>query len=122
MHCGNSHFGNASIYAAVQEPHRTLSIIAESEVAVTAPPPLATPPREDVRDRLDGLSGPEDAAEVVQFAFDSALVRVSPELAAYAAPSFPAGRPADLTSLRWPGAATTTVSSRCRAGVEPVGW
>jgi transglutaminase-like putative cysteine protease len=90
------HFGNVSTYVAVQEPHRSLTIIAESDVAVSAPPPLdplSTPPWEAVRDRLHALSGPDAAAEVVQFAFDSALVQVSPELAAYAAPSFPAGRP-----------------------------
>jgi len=90
------HFGNITTYVAVQEPHRTLTITAECEVAVMAPPPLAplaTPGWEDVRDRIATLSGPEAAAEVVQFAFDSTLVRASPELADYAAPSFAAGRP-----------------------------
>src|SRR5204863_5760 len=52
------------------------------------------PQRSDtiVRDMLRG-DHTEDGLESYQFAFDSAFVKAGPDLAAYAAASFPAGRP-----------------------------
>lgn len=90
------HFGNPVTYIAVQEPHRTLSITAESEMEVLPPAPLEpgdTPPWESL------VGGPGDAATVAQFAFDSALVRATPELAAFAQPAFPPGRPVAEAAL-----------------------
>ncbi|WP_042689784.1 transglutaminase N-terminal domain-containing protein, partial [Azospirillum sp. B506] len=57
------YFGNTVTYVAVQEPHRSFSVIAESEVEVFEPPalsPESSPPWEQVRDSLRGLSGPDD--------------------------------------------------------------
>ncbi|MCG5242110.1 transglutaminase family protein [Azospirillum doebereinerae] len=90
------YFGNTVTYVAVQEPHRTFSVIAESEVEVSDLPPLdpaTTPGWEHVRDSLRGLSGPDDGAEITQYCFDSALVKSSPELLDYARGSFTPGRP-----------------------------
>ncbi|SMH59667.1 transglutaminase family protein [Azospirillum agricola] len=90
------YFGNTVTYVAVQEPHRTFSVIAESEVEVHDQPPLdiaATQSWEHVRDSLRGLSGPDDGAEITQYCFDSALVKASPELMDYARASFTPGRP-----------------------------
>ncbi|MGQ9370820.1 transglutaminase family protein [Azospirillum sp. A39] len=88
------YFGNPVTYIAVQEPHRRLTIAAEHVVEVTAaPPPAGSPAWEEVRERLARLPDPDDAVDIAQYAFDSTLVRVTADLAAYAAPSFPPGRP-----------------------------
>lgn len=91
------YFGNTITYVAVQEPHRTFSVVAESEVEVYDLPALdtaATPAWEQVRDSLRTLTGPDDGPEITQYCFDSALVMSSPELLDYARKSFVAGRPA----------------------------
>ncbi|MCW2247576.1 transglutaminase-like putative cysteine protease [Azospirillum fermentarium] len=90
------YFGNPVSYLAVQEPHRVLDITTQMEVTVDTPPPFdaaATPPWEAVRDEAAAVPG-DRAADIVQFLFDSLLVRPLPEMTAYAAPSFPPGRPA----------------------------
>ncbi|WP_029007962.1 transglutaminase family protein [Azospirillum halopraeferens] len=90
------YFGNPVTYVAIQEPHRRFAICAEHVVEVAdAPLPdtEATPPWDTLRQSLSRLPGPDDAAAIAQYAFDSALVRASPELAAFAAPSFTPGRP-----------------------------
>ncbi len=53
---------------------------------------LSLPPWESVRDALDGGGFPADVA-AAEFAGDSPLAPAGPEFAAYAAPSFPSGRP-----------------------------
>ena len=81
----DDHFGNPVTYVAVQEPHRRLTITAESDVEVSAAPVIdlkTTPPWEDL------VGAPGDAATVAQFAFDSALVTAGPSLADFARPSF----------------------------------
>lgn len=96
------YFGNTVTYVAVQEPHRTFSVIAESEVEVFEPPvlvPNESQPWEQVRDSLRGLSGPDDGAEITQYCFDSALVVSSPELLDYARGSFTPGRPAVAAAI-----------------------
>ncbi|PWC85068.1 transglutaminase family protein [Azospirillum sp. TSO5] len=96
------YFGNTVTYVAVQEPHRTFSVIAESEVEVFEPPALApneSQPWEQVRDSLRGLTGPDDGAEITQYCFDSALVASSPELLEYARGSFTPGRPAVAAAI-----------------------
>lgn len=90
------YFGNTVTYVAVQEPHRSFSVIAESEVEVFDVPPIspdASLAWEQVRDSLRGLSGPDDGAEITQYCFDSTLVSVSPSLLDYARGSFAGGRP-----------------------------
>ncbi|MDR6770819.1 transglutaminase family protein [Azospirillum sp. BE72] len=96
------YFGNTVTYVAVQEPHRTFSVIAESEVEVFEPPALApddSAPWEHVRDSLRGLSGPDDGAEITQYCFDSALVASSLELLDYARGSYTPGRPAVVAAI-----------------------
>lgn len=98
----SDYFGNTVTYVAVQEPHRQFMLIAESEVEVSAPPPLdaaASPSWERVRDSLRGLPGPDDGAEIVQYSFDSTLVAVSPVLLEYARQSFTPGRPVAEAAL-----------------------
>ena len=85
-------FGNEMVQFTIETRHRHLVIEAECEVALRpAPPPPPGPRWEEVRERL--LAGGPDSLDAIEHCFDSALVRTSPDLAAYAAPSFPAGRP-----------------------------
>ncbi|RJF85141.1 transglutaminase family protein [Azospirillum cavernae] len=96
------YFGNTVTYVAVQEPHRSFTVIAESEVEVFDAPTLdadETTPWEQVRDGLRALSGPEDGAEITQYCFDSALVASSPELLNYARASFTPGRPVAAAAI-----------------------
>lgn len=99
------YFGNTATFFAVQERHLTLEVAARHyvEVAVTPARDLAqTPAWEIVRARLQSDREPNVLA-ASQFVFGSRAVRPNRELADYAAPSFPAGRPLgeavlDLTS------------------------
>jgi transglutaminase-like putative cysteine protease len=89
------HFGNRMTYFTVEEPHDRLTVRATSavDVAPAAPPdPAATPPWESVRQLLEQDRSPE-ALDACPFVFDSPYVKAGPELAHYAAPSFPPGRP-----------------------------
>jgi len=85
-------FGNRVGYLVIHEPHRSLHITATSvvEVGEREPSLFGGRPWEEARDAVWG--GGPDAVEAMPFALDSPLVAASPELAAYAAPSFPAGR------------------------------
>jgi transglutaminase-like putative cysteine protease len=88
-------FGNRVTYFTIEEPHRRLSVEALCDVEV--PPaeraPLLFPVSwEVVRDRLPAARR-ADALEAYSYTFDSPQVRGSRALAAYAEPSFPAGRP-----------------------------
>lgn len=89
------YFGNPVTYFTLQEPHRTLTMTANSTVEVApveAPPLAASAAWEEAR---DGLRQDRSAAglEAVQFVFDSPYVAASPELMAYAATSFTPRRP-----------------------------
>ncbi|HVS35113.1 MAG TPA: transglutaminase family protein [Gemmataceae bacterium] len=89
------YFGNRATYFAIEEPHDLLMVKALSsvEVAPTATPdPATTPAWESVCTILVDGRSPE-GLEARQFVFDSPYVRASAELAGYAAPSFPPGRP-----------------------------
>ena len=88
-------FGNPELYLAMQEPHRSLTIIARCEVDVApskigddflSPPWDAVP--DMVRNGRDAMS-----IEAVQYTYESPLVPRHPLLADYARPSFPPGRP-----------------------------
>jgi transglutaminase-like putative cysteine protease len=88
-------FGNRATYFMVEEPHEQLTLTAVSETEVMPlPPPQAadTPPWENVRAWLEQDHSPH-GLEARQFVYDSRHIKASAELAAYAAPSFPAGRP-----------------------------
>jgi len=70
--------------------HKRLTVRARSQVAVGAtrlPQPSATPPWEAALDR------PALPVEAIDCMFDSPLIKASAELATYARPSFPPGRP-----------------------------
>ena len=86
-------FGNQVHFVALHEPHRQLTVTAKSDVDVApAEPPSATPPWEAVRDRLRSDRDAEVLA-TYQFAFESPHVEIDPEVLAWAAGSFPPGRP-----------------------------
>jgi transglutaminase-like putative cysteine protease len=89
------YFGNPVHFFTIQEPHRRLTITAQSLVEVAPPAPLdsgASPPWELVRDQLRRDRAPA-VLDAYQYVFDSHYVAATAELAAFAAPSFPPGRP-----------------------------
>jgi transglutaminase-like putative cysteine protease len=93
-------FGNRSTYFAVSTPHRSLSVLAESEVTVSDPPPREpTSSWEAVRDRLAagraGAAAPDELVQARGCALPSPRLRPLPAVADYARPSFRAGRPLD---------------------------
>jgi transglutaminase-like putative cysteine protease len=87
------YFGNTVTFFAMQGAHNRLSVRARSTVAVHATErwnPSDTPPWDTA---IDPSTLPIDA---IEYLFDSALPRSSAagtDLAAYARPSFPPGRP-----------------------------
>ncbi|HTU18036.1 MAG TPA: transglutaminase family protein [Gemmataceae bacterium] len=88
-------FGNRATYFIIEQPHEKLTVTAVSltEVMLFNPPPLGeTPPWERVRDHLQTALTPS-GLEARQFLLDSPYVKCHADLAAYAAPSFPPGRP-----------------------------
>ncbi len=89
------YFGNALTFFALQEPHDRLTVEASSELEVQAAPARdfsRSPDWESVPQSLAGDPS-EEVLDAYQFVFDSQRVAASPELAAYAHDSFPAGRP-----------------------------
>lgn len=90
------YFGNPTLSLLLSTPHRELTVRAESRLAVALRPQLpqlaGSMRWETLRDRL---RTPADAAmrDATQFLYDSPHVVCSAELARYALPSFPAGRP-----------------------------
>ena len=88
-------FGNAVSFFALQEPHRTLTVTAQSTVEVTPRAELQpdhTPAWETVR---DALCHERSAAvlEAYQYLFDSPHITSSARLRHYALPSFRPGQP-----------------------------
>lgn len=90
------YFGNRVCYFAIQQPHRELTVVASSEVRVTAQNARAEPDRslswESARERLATPSDPAHT-EAYQFTLASPLITPTDELREYAAPSFSPGRP-----------------------------
>jgi transglutaminase-like putative cysteine protease len=89
------YFGNHVMWFSLQEAHTQLSITACSEVEVNLalrPDVSQGPSWEQVRETLSASSEPQTLA-VRQFSFDSSYISRAPELAAYARPSFAAGKP-----------------------------
>ena len=128
------YFGNRAAYFAVLEPHTRLTVTAESIVGVNRPGSLLLPVDqawETIRDRLH-LDPADDAFDARGFVLRSPKVSLTPDVAAYAAESFPAGRPltealVDLNSRIYhdftyePGSTsvrtTLTELLECRKGV-----
>jgi transglutaminase-like putative cysteine protease len=89
------YFGNLVTYFTVREPHRRMEITAVNRVRVEprpAPAAAATPPWDQVAAALRSGHDPE-TLDAYQYVFDSHYVQRDPELAGFAAPSFPEGRP-----------------------------
>jgi transglutaminase-like putative cysteine protease len=82
------YFGNIQTFFAVQEPHRRLCVTAGHLVDVQPRPPLH-PALSPPWDALDTAYDPD----AFQFTLASRHVPLSRELAEYARPSFPPGRP-----------------------------
>ena len=89
------YFGNRALHFAIAEPHRTLEVTATSVVEVSRlllPDLARTAPWEQVRDQLRSVRR-RDVLDAYQMTFSSPRVPLLDECGAYAAPSFPAGRP-----------------------------
>ena len=89
------YFGNDVVFLAVDEPHERLVIRTECRVDVRASGPidaLRSPAWETVAARVRNDRAPE-WLEAFEMVFPSTYVPVSDALAAYARPSFAAGRP-----------------------------
>jgi len=91
-------FGNVVTILGVEQPHERLAVTATSEVTVEPPPEELHGAHglrwEDAARLLDTARSPEDLlARALRL--DSPLVAASPSFAAFAAPSFPPGRPLD---------------------------
>jgi len=98
------HFGNRTTYFEVQEPHRQLIVESRREVELLplpSPPAGGGPEWETARDLV---RQPTDTTllDACEMTYASPFVRMSDDVAAFAAPSFPRRRPlldavADLT-------------------------
>jgi transglutaminase-like putative cysteine protease len=89
------YFGNAISFVTIEGSHRRLAITSRSEVEVTAPAPLV-PSQTPAWEKARNVSPDGDAEGFLQareFIYASPLIKKLPEFGAYAAPSFPAGRP-----------------------------
>jgi len=88
-------FGNTIHFFTLQAPHHEMTVTAVSDVNLHGEPPPApedTLPWEKVRAALRQDPSPT-GLDAYQFVFESPYARWDEETAAYAAPSFPAGRP-----------------------------
>jgi transglutaminase-like putative cysteine protease len=89
------YFKNRACYFGIHEPHRSLRIVARSEVSMrrrTQPLPLWSPPWEEARDLVARDRRPE-VLDAYAFVFDSRYVNANDELREFAKPSFLPGRP-----------------------------
>ena len=91
---GTDHFGNRVSWLFLDLPHAAfeLRLTATVEVGFPAPPaPATTPPWESIAAMV--RAGGERAWQVAEFAFASPMASADAAAGAYAAVSFPAGRP-----------------------------
>lgn len=91
---GEDHFGNTVTWMSLDRPHATFRVVLEAvvEVGFPAPPPAAaTPSWEQVA--AQAQAGGPAGWEAAEFAFGSALAPADAGAGAYAAISFPPGRP-----------------------------
>jgi transglutaminase-like putative cysteine protease len=89
------YFGNHASFFTLQEPHHVMVVTARSElemIAVRAPRAAATPAWEALRAQMREHRAHESLS-AFEMSFESPLVPLAPEFAAYAEPSFAEGRP-----------------------------
>jgi transglutaminase-like putative cysteine protease len=89
------YFGNPVTQFTIQKPHRSLTIAAQHAVEVLPAekvPQQVTAPWEQAATRVATDSTPL-VRDAYQFTFDSLYIQRGPDLAEFARPSFPAGRP-----------------------------
>ena len=92
---GHDFFGNRMTWIELDQPHDMLSVRVAARVAVkseAAPDAEATPPWEDIRDTAFA-SLDLSPSSPAHYVFPSRQVSLDPEIRAYAAESFVAGRP-----------------------------
>jgi transglutaminase-like putative cysteine protease len=90
------HYGNTVEVFRIEAGHRALAVTLRAELEVDLPlPPPITPAWEELR--ADFAKPYPESAEAVEFALPSPLVGTAEEPRAYAAVSFPAGRPVQST-------------------------
>jgi transglutaminase-like putative cysteine protease len=94
-HDGQDFFGNRMTLIELDEPHDTLSVRVAARVAVkhdAGPDADATPPWEEIR--AAGFASIDlTSNSPIHYLFPSRQVSLDPEIRAYAADSFSAGRP-----------------------------
>jgi transglutaminase-like putative cysteine protease len=92
---GFDYFGNHVTWFSLQEPHTVLRIAAHSEVQVRAAGPYDLERGITWEDALQvlNISPDREALAAREYVFESPHVPWSAELANFARPSFPAGRP-----------------------------
>ena len=90
----SDYFGNPAHFFTVAEAHDRMVLLAQSEVELAAPEaePLWTPAWDALRAELREDRTVAGLA-AFEMCFASPLVPIAKEFAAYAAPSFPPGRP-----------------------------
>jgi transglutaminase-like putative cysteine protease len=90
------YFGNPTWYLAIDQPHTVMTVAVESHVRILNHRSPLNPARsltwEAALAHLQAAAAP-DTITASEFILDSPLVHASPELKAYAQPSFPATRP-----------------------------
>jgi len=89
------YFSNPCELFSIDQPHTHLEVLAESRVTVERAPERLSRDSitwEDVRARLENPRD-DDERDVVQYLFDSPLIRFHSDIAQYGAESFPASRP-----------------------------
>jgi transglutaminase-like putative cysteine protease len=89
------YFGNPASTVAIESSHSELLIHSRSIIDVKAPPPLDVKQSAAWEGVAAGLSPSQDAfdIDVVQFLMPSHYTTITPELIAFAEPSFRPGRP-----------------------------
>ncbi len=89
------YFGNPVTYFCLSEPHLTLTITSRSVIELLSEAPALaglSPAWEEVTDQIRKRESPE-AMAASEFVFESPLIELGPEFAAFAAKSFTSGRP-----------------------------
>ena len=82
------HFGNPTTTVSIAGAHREFRVALSATVEVGLPaPPASTPPWEEI------AAGSLDDPDLAEFALPSSLAAPDEAIAAYAAESFPPGRP-----------------------------
>lgn len=99
------YFGNPATFITVQQQHKELILHAKSVIEVRpqpTPAPTATTPWDEIYPRLYEDTS-EAALDALQYCFETAKTRATPEVREYTLACFPPGRPVldgvlDLTS------------------------